>query len=66
LAASLDLFERATRRYGKPFSGSPTTVVDGNEVTVAEERVLGKTFCRFSISPRPGRREKLLPNNRSF
>ena len=45
VAASLDLFERATRRYGKPLFGITHTVVDGNEVPIAEERVLDKTFC---------------------
>jgi poly(3-hydroxybutyrate) depolymerase len=45
LSASLDLFERATRRYGKPSFGIRHTVVDGIEVPVAEERLLRKTFC---------------------
>jgi poly(3-hydroxybutyrate) depolymerase len=45
LSASLDLFERATRRYGKPSFGIKHTVVDGIEVPVAEQRLLRKTFC---------------------
>src|SRR5882757_1395085 len=45
MSASLDLFERATRRYGKPSFGIKYTVVDGIEVPVAEERLLPKTFC---------------------
>ena len=45
MAASLDIFERVTRRYGKPSFGIQYTVVDGVEVAVAEERLLHKTFC---------------------
>jgi len=45
MSASLDLFERATRRYGKPSFGISYTVVDGIEVPVVEERPLRKTFC---------------------
>ena len=45
MAASLDLFERVTRRYGKPSFGIQYTVVDGVEVAVSEERILHKTFC---------------------
>ncbi|QIG48667.1 polyhydroxyalkanoate depolymerase [Nordella sp. HKS 07] len=45
MAASLDLFERVTRRYGKPSFGIDYTVVAGDEVPVVEERVFDKTFC---------------------
>ncbi|HTN96156.1 MAG TPA: hypothetical protein VL101_04200, partial [Nordella sp.] len=45
MAASLDLFERVTRRYGKPAFGIDYTVVAGDEVPVVEERLLDKTFC---------------------
>lgn len=44
VAASLDMFERVTRRYGKPVFGIGHTVVADVEVPVAEERVLHKTF----------------------
>jgi poly(3-hydroxybutyrate) depolymerase len=45
LAASAELFERMTRRYGKPMFGLNTTTVDGVEVEVAEEHVWLKPFC---------------------
>ncbi len=37
MAASLEVFERATRRYGKPEFGLPTTTVDGHTVKVTEK-----------------------------
>lgn len=45
MAASLELFERMTRRYGKPEFGLPTTIVDGQTVKVTEEIVWSKPFC---------------------
>jgi poly(3-hydroxybutyrate) depolymerase len=36
LAAGAELFERTTRRFGKPAFGLPTTKVDGEEVAVRE------------------------------
>ncbi|GLI91724.1 polyhydroxyalkanoate depolymerase [Methylocystis echinoides] len=45
LAASAELFERMTRRYGKPMFSLDTTTVDGVEVEVAEEHVWLKPFC---------------------
>jgi poly(3-hydroxybutyrate) depolymerase len=45
IAASAELFERMTRRYGKPAFGLDTTTVDGVEVEVAEEHVWLKPFC---------------------
>jgi poly(3-hydroxybutyrate) depolymerase len=67
MAASLDLFERVTRRYGKPAFGIGETVVDGVEVSVAEERILHKTFCtllhfakRWPADKKPMRQPKLL------
>lgn len=47
LSASLELFERVTRRYGKPEFGLPTTVVDGKTVAVTEEIVWQKPFCHL-------------------
>ena len=44
-AASFELFERMTRRYGKPEFGLPTTVVDGATVRVKEDIVWSKPFC---------------------
>ncbi|NLH81913.1 MAG: polyhydroxyalkanoate depolymerase [Phyllobacteriaceae bacterium] len=45
LAAGFEVFERTTRRYGKPEFELPTTVVDGVEVAVNEEIVWRKPFC---------------------
>jgi len=45
LAAGFEVFERTTRRYGKPEFDLPTTVVDGGEVAVSEEIVWRKPFC---------------------
>ncbi len=45
IAASAELFERMTRRYGKPMFGLDTTRVDGVTVEIAEEHVWMKPFC---------------------
>ncbi len=45
MAASLDMFERVTRRYGKPEFGISSTQVDGKTVAVEEEIVWSDTFC---------------------
>jgi len=47
LAASLEVFERVTRRYGKPEFGLPETAVDGRAVAVTEEIVWKKPFCNL-------------------
>jgi poly(3-hydroxybutyrate) depolymerase len=47
MAAGFELFERTTRRYGKPAFDLPTTVVDGREVAVEEKVVWQKPFCRL-------------------
>ena len=44
-AASLELFERTTRRYGKPEFGITDTIVDDDLVAVEEEVSLSKPFC---------------------
>jgi poly(3-hydroxybutyrate) depolymerase len=60
LAAGLEVFERGTRRYGKPEFGLPLTVVDGQPVAVTEEVLWAKPFCnlihfkRVLSQPRPG------------
>ena len=46
VAAACELFERSTRRYGKPAFDLPTTTVDGVRVGVTERVVWEKTFCR--------------------
>ena len=47
MTASLEVFERMTRRYGKPAFGLPQTVVDGVSVSVTEEIVWSKPFCNL-------------------
>ena len=44
-AASLELFERTTRRYGKPEFGITDTIVNDDLVAVEEEVSLRKPFC---------------------
>src|SRR5262245_28299569 len=67
MAASLDLFERVTRRYGKPTFGITDIKVDGVTVSVAEARLLHKTFCtllhfskRWPAETSPAKQPKLL------
>ena len=45
LAAGFEVFERMTRRYGKPEFGLPFTKVDDETVAVHEEIVWRKPFC---------------------
>jgi poly(3-hydroxybutyrate) depolymerase len=47
LAASLEVFERMTRRYGKPAFGLEKTEVEGRSVGVTEEIVWAKPFCNL-------------------
>jgi len=47
MAAGAEMFERATRRYGKPAFDLPTTTVDGIDVAVTERIVWKKTFCQL-------------------
>ena len=65
IAASAELFERMTRRYGKPMFCLDTTLVDGEEVEIFEEHVWSRPFCgllhfkRQFAGPAP-RQSKLL------
>ena len=45
IAAGAELFERMTRRYGKPAFGLKQTVVDGQTYEVREDIVWLKPFC---------------------
>ncbi len=47
VSAALDMFIKATRRYGKPEFGLKTTLVDGVETPIAEEYILSKPFCNL-------------------
>lgn len=44
-AAGLDMFIKATKRYAKPEFELPSTVIDGENVSVTEEVVLSLPFC---------------------
>ncbi|MBR2692102.1 MAG: polyhydroxyalkanoate depolymerase [Aquamicrobium sp.] len=47
IAATAELFERTTRRYGKPAFGLDKTVVDWKTVPVTERVVWSKPFCNL-------------------
>lgn len=47
VAAGLEVFERTTRRYGKPEFGLPETIVDGVPVAVRERIVWREPFCNL-------------------
>ena len=47
VAASCELFERTTRRYGKPVFDLPQTTINGVKVDVEERVVWERPFCRL-------------------
>ncbi|TCU16291.1 polyhydroxyalkanoate depolymerase [Rhizobium sullae] len=47
IAASLEMFERTTRRYGKPAFGLKETVVGDRKIAVREEIVWSRAFCNL-------------------
>ncbi len=47
VTASCELFERTTRRYGKPVFGLPTTLVEGERLPIVERIVWEKPFCKL-------------------
>ncbi|MDQ6434223.1 polyhydroxyalkanoate depolymerase [Mesorhizobium sp. LHD-90] len=47
VAAMAELFERTTRRYGKPSFNIDKTVVDWKQVAVAEKVVWSRPFCNL-------------------
>jgi len=47
VAAACEVFERVTRRYGKPAFGLDTTLVGGERVSVREEIVWQRPFCKL-------------------
>lgn len=57
VAAGFEVFERATRRYGKPEFGLGHTVIGGEEVSVYETTVWSKPFCNLKHF------ERVLPKN---
>ena len=63
IAAGAELFERMTRRYGKPVFGLKSTVVDGVAHDVREEIVWSRPFAsllHFVRPTLPGPQPKLL------
>ncbi len=47
LDAGFEVFERLTRRYGKPAFGLASTTIDERSVAVAEEITFSKPFCNL-------------------
>ncbi|MBP2443074.1 polyhydroxyalkanoate depolymerase [Rhizobium leguminosarum] len=47
MAASLEMFERTTRRYGKPEFGLKQTAIGDQTVSVREEIVWSRPFCNL-------------------
>lgn len=47
IAAAAEVLERITTRYAKPQFNIDHTTIDGKQVTIYEEVVLEKTFCRL-------------------
>ncbi len=65
IAAAGELFERMTRRYGKPMFGLDATTIDGETVEIVEETIWQKPFCgllHFSrqFAGAPPKQSKLL------
>jgi poly(3-hydroxybutyrate) depolymerase len=54
MAAGAELFERVTRRYGKPVFGFERTTVEGVSVPVKEEVVWERPFCSLLHFAREG------------
>ncbi|WP_306260336.1 polyhydroxyalkanoate depolymerase [Pararhizobium sp. IMCC21322] len=63
VSAACELFERSTRRYGKPVFGLETTEIDGIEVPVVEKTVWSRPFCNLVRFERanPTRRKTAAP-----
>jgi poly(3-hydroxybutyrate) depolymerase len=64
VAAGCEVFERVTRRYGKPEWGIDTTTIDGETVAVHERVIWSRPFCNLvhfeRAMKRPRRDPKLL------
>ena len=57
VAAGFELFERTTRRYGKPAFGLDETALDTGKVSVHEKTVWSRPFCNLIHF------ERTLPSN---
>ena len=63
VAAASELFERVTRRYGKPIFGLDRTTIGTTLASVDEQVVWERPFCkllRFVRTPKPKPQPKLL------
>lgn len=47
VAAGAEVFERITRKFGKPSFELPYTKIDGKKVEVVEETIVEKPFCHL-------------------
>jgi poly(3-hydroxybutyrate) depolymerase len=61
VTAACELFERTTRRYGKPEFGFKTTVIGAEEVAVTERIVWERPFGRVISFERNHKRAKVQP-----
>lgn len=52
VSAACNVFEMATRRYGKPKFGLKETLVDGKPVEITEKSVCKKAFCKLKYFSR--------------
>lgn len=58
MAASLEMFERLTRRYGKPEFGIKSVPVNGVDVAIDPRVVWDKPFCRLVHFAKQSRKSK--------
>ena len=58
MAASCELFERTTRRYGKPVFDLPETTINGVKVAVEERVVWERPFCKLVYFDRKTERRR--------
>ena len=61
MAAAAELFERTTRRYGKPEFGFTSTTVNGERFPVVERTVWERPFCRLLHFEKVGRSGRPQP-----
>lgn len=57
VAAGAELFERATRKFGKPEFGLDHTWIDGHRVAVTETDIVDKPFCTLMHFKRATKRK---------
>ncbi len=56
MSANVELFERMTRRFGRPEFGLNKTIINGKPVEVVEKYIIEKPFCRLLNFQRKTRR----------